>query len=402
METVAEREVSVELLAAQELEETAKFLDLEPWILRRLRHCEREVTVNLELIRDNGEPMMFRGVRVQHSAARGPYMGPLMFAKEMSCGDGHAQAMQLTWMSALWDLPFGGSAGWIGAPLDELSEREARLLTRSYMESMQGVIGDGHDIVTPQRGGHPEVNAWAMGATGRADRGHLSAVTGKPLSLGGVDREKIGALFSRGMIAAAVREQGMKVPGAQVAIAGFGDESRWLASALESAGASVVAVSDRSGAVFHRTRLEVRALLEFVEKEEVVFGYGEAESLSAEEMMLLPCDVLVLTAGQELRVAAKAHVVVEAGGRVNCMLRKETLVVPSLLADAALRIADYLEWRKSACGVLSESELMRGLQGHLRKTWSDVWEHAQRYGTSLEQSAMALGVGKVAQAMRMR
>src|SRR4051794_35653506 len=120
METVAEREVSVELLAAQELEETAKFLDLEPWILRRLRHCEREGTVNLELIRDNGEPMIFRGVGVQHSGGRGPLMGPVMFGKEMSCGDGHAQAMQLTVMSALGDLPFGGRGGWIGAPLDEL------------------------------------------------------------------------------------------------------------------------------------------------------------------------------------------------------------------------------------------------------------------------------------------
>src|SRR4051812_40914601 len=112
METVAERELSAELRAAQELEETAKFLDLEPWILRRLRQCEREVTVNLEVIRDDGEPMMFRGTRTQHSAARGPYMGPLMFKKEMSPGDGHALATQLTWMSALWDLPFGGSAGW--------------------------------------------------------------------------------------------------------------------------------------------------------------------------------------------------------------------------------------------------------------------------------------------------
>jgi glutamate dehydrogenase (NAD(P)+) len=194
----------------------------------------------------------------------------------------------------------------------------------------------------------------------------------------------------------------MKLAGAQVAIAGFSAESRWLASALESARASVVAVSDKSGAVFHRSRLDVRPLLEFVEKEDVVFGYPHAESMSAEEMMQLSCDVLVLSAGQELRVSPKARVVVEAGGKVNCMLRKETLVLPSLLADAGLRIADFLEWRKSACGVVADRELLRGLQGQVRKTWSEVWEHAQHYDIGLEQSAMAIGVGRVAQAMRMR
>src|SRR3954470_10734401 len=237
METVAEREASAALMAAQELEEAAKFLDLEPWILRRLRQCEREMTTNLELIRDDGEPMMFRGLRVQHCAARGPYMGPLMFAKEMSAGDAHAQSMHLTWQSALWDLPFGGSAGCIGTSLEGLSEREARLLTRAYVESLAGVIGHGRDVVTPERGGHPEVNAWALCALGKAEREQLAAVTGKPASLGGIEREKIAATFLRALMVAALREQGMKLAGAQVVIAGFGVESRWIASALEGAGA---------------------------------------------------------------------------------------------------------------------------------------------------------------------
>jgi glutamate dehydrogenase (NAD(P)+) len=402
MGTIGERELSAELVSAQNLEEAAKFLDLEPWIVRRLRQCEREVTVNLEIIRDNGEPMMFRGVRVQHCAVRGPYMGPLMFSKDFSESDGHALSTQLTWQSALWELAFGGSAGSIGASLDDLSERESRLLTRAYVEALQGVVGYGRDVLTPERGGHREVNAWALAAMGNTERELLTAVTGKPASLGGIEREKIAALFLRGLITAALREQGMKLAGVRVAIAGFSEESRSLASAFETAGAGVVAVSDRSGAVLHRSHLDVRSLLEFVEKEDVVFGYPGAESISTEEMMQLPCDVLVLSVGQELRVSPKARLVVETGGKVSCILRKETLVVPILLADAGLRIADYLEWRKSACGVVSDRELLRGLQGQVRKTWSEVREHAQRYDISLEKSAMAIGVSRVAQAMRMR
>jgi glutamate dehydrogenase/leucine dehydrogenase len=37
----------------------------------------------------------------------------------------------------------------------------------------------------------------------------------------------------------------------------------------------------------------------------------------------------------------------------------------------------------------------------VRQTWSAVWEYAQRCSMSLERAAMAIAIGKVAQAMRM-
>ncbi len=401
MESVAEREASAELLAAQQLEEAAKFLDMEPWIVRRLRQCEREVAVNLELIRDNGDAIMLRGMRMQHSAVRGPCMGPMMFARDLCEGDGRAFAMWLTWQSALWDLPFGGSAGWIGASLEELSEREARLLTRSYVESMAGVIGGERDILTPEREAHPEVSAWALHAIGRVNRKLAASVTGKPFTLGGVAREKIAALALRTIIESASRSQGTKLAGAQIAVAGFGSDARRLVQALDDAGARVVAVCDRSGGVFHRSRLDLRPLLEYVEKEEVVFGFPDAQAISADEMMQLPCDVLILGPGYDLSTPTKARMVIENGGLVNCSWSSKVVVVPALLGDAGLRIADFLEWRKTACGIVSDRDLLRGMHALARKTWSDVWEHAQKYEIRLDQSAMAIAVGRVAQAMRM-
>ena len=401
MVTMVEREATAELLAAQQLEEAAKFLDVEPWIVRRLRHCEREIAVSLEVIRDNGDAMMFRGVRVQHSAARGPCMGPLMFSRHFSEGDGHALAMWLTWQSALWDLPFGGSAGWIGASLEELSEREARLLTRGYIDSLAGVIGAEKDIVTPERNAHPEVSAWALNALGKVSRKLATSVTGKPSSLGGVAREKVAALALRTLIESALRSQGMKLAGAQIAMAGFGRESRCVASALDTAGARIVAVCDRSGAVFHRSRLELPPLLEYLEKEDVVFGYPDAQSMSAEEMMQLPFDVLILGPGHDLLTATKARMVLECGGAVNCSWSSKVVVIPALLGDSGLRLADFLEWRKSACGIVSDRELLRGMQALVRRTCNDVWEHSQKYEIRLDQSAMAIAVGRMAQAMRM-
>lgn len=402
MSTVAERETTAELLAAQQLEEAARFLDLEGWIVRRLRQCEREVTVNLEIIRDNGDAVMFRGVRVQHSGARGPYMGPLVFTKTMLPNEASMLASQRTWLSALWGLPFGGSSGVIGASLADLSEREIRLLTRAYIESMAGVIGPGRDVITPQRDGHAEVNSWVLGALGRIDREQLSAVTGKPSSLGGVEREQIAALFQRTLLGVVLREHEIELSGAKVAIAGFGMEGRWLASAIEGSGGNVVAVCDRSGAIFHRSRLEVKDVLQHVHDQDVVFGYPDASAISADEMMRLPVDVLVLTPGSELRGPTDARIVVEAGGDAAGSFGAGTTLVPGLLADGGLLYADYLEWRKNACGILSERELLRGLQGLVRKTWSEVWSHSRKHELTLKQSAMAMALARVAEALRMK
>jgi glutamate dehydrogenase (NAD(P)+) len=305
----------------------------------------------------------------------------------------------LTWQSALWEVPFDGSAGIISTSLDDLSEREARLLTRGYIESLEGLLS--HDVLTPERAGHPEVNAWALAALGRTERDHLAAVTGKPPSPCGVDRERVAGLFLRGLIAAALHEQGKKLEGSQIAIAGFDVESRQLASTLSTFRARVIAVSDRSGALFQSNGLDPHLLCEYFDKEGVVFGYPDAEAISAEELSQLACDVLILTSGHELRLPTKAQIVVEAGGLVNCMLRKETLVLPALLADSGHRLADYLEWRKSACGELSDRELIRGLQPHVRKIWAEVRKYSCHYDITLEQAAMAIAVSRVAQAMRM-
>lgn len=402
MGTVGQREVSRELIAVEELEEAAAFLDLERWIVRRLRQCEREVSVNLEVIRDDGEPAMFRGVRIQHSTARGPCMGPLIFSKEMFEENARAQAMQLTWQSALWGAPFGGSVGWIGASLEELSERESRLLTKAYVESMNGIIGSNTDVITPQRGGHRELSAWELAALGRTDHEHLATIMGKPISLGGVAREKVAASFLRAVVANALRESGFKLAGVRVAISGFDAEARAFASEIESAGTRVIAVSDQSGAIFHPTGLDVSSVIRYVQKEEVVFGYLDGQAMSEEDMLQLPADVLVLSAGHTPSLPKQARIIVEAGGRAGSAVPDDRMVVPGVVADCGSRVADCVEWRKNACGVQSERELLRGLQGLVRTTWAEVWSFAQQYELTLQQAAMVLAVSRVAETLRMR
>lgn len=111
-----------------DFEEAARQLDLEDWIVRRLRHPEREVTVNLPLIRDDGQAVNVAGMRVQHNTSRGPTLGPVRFSADAQLNQTRAAAVLMSWQCALLDIPFGGAAGAMVANPQEFSEREAQAI----------------------------------------------------------------------------------------------------------------------------------------------------------------------------------------------------------------------------------------------------------------------------------
>ena len=396
------REASPELEAAQQLEEAARFLDLEKWIVQRLRYCEREVQLHSQIISDAGEARIVRALRVQHSSIRGPGMGPLVFSKRMSNADIHTLAMSLTWQWALWKLPFCGSAGLIAADLDELSEREARLLTRYYVNQLRGVLGPQLDVLVPSRNNHPEVMAWAVTALGGSDGRTLASVTGKPASLGGVDTTGIASRFFRSLFGCVMKQYGLPGKGARVALLGFDQTARRLALELERSGTRIVAVADQSGGVHDPAGLNVGLLIGHSEKEQVVFGYPEAQPITIDDMLRLSCDALILCGPDGLRQHPVARVIFEAGGEVQCTLPAKTSVIPPLLADFGLNFAAFCEWRKNSCGGFAEVDGLRGLPVHVRNIWREVWDYAQRHELTLRSAALTLAVSRVAEAMRMK
>jgi len=396
------RDATPELQAAQELEEAARFLDLEKWIVQRLRYCEREVELYSQITSDTGEPRIVRAMRVQHSSMRGPGMGPLLFSKHLSLADIHALATNLTWQWALWKLPFSGSAGLISVDLDELSEREARLLTRYYVNQLRGLLGPQADIIAPARDSQSQVMAWALTALGAADARTLATVTGKPISLGGVDGMGIAARFFHGLFGCAMKQHGLTAKGARVVVLGFDPTARRMALELERTGTRIVGVADHSGALQDARGVNVALLTEHAEREQVIFGYPEAQPASMDDLLHLPCEALVLCGPQELNTSTSARLIFEAGGQAGEEVPRKTPVIPSALAGFGLSFASFCEWRKNACGGFAEVDGLRGLPVHIRNTWREVWDYSQKHELSLKRAALTLAVSRVAEAMRMK
>ncbi len=233
-----EEEFDAYLESTLELEEAARVLDLEDWVVERLRHPQREITANLVLVRDNGQALNVTAFRVQHSRARGPVLGGVRFSPHTQLSETRALAMNMTWQCALLDVPFGGAAGAVVCDPAKLSERELRRLSKDYVEALRGTLGPETDVLMEDLGSNPQVLAWMLDAHARsAGRLEPGAVAGKPGVLFGLpDHADAAAQGLFDTLAMAVEESGRKLAGLRIALQGMGRTGSALARLLDDAG----------------------------------------------------------------------------------------------------------------------------------------------------------------------
>src|ERR1700677_1513471 len=170
----------------QYVDHAADILDLEPNIRALLADPYRQIDVQVSIHADDGCVHTFRGYRVQHNGARGPFKGGLRYHPDTDLDEVRALASLMTWKSALLDLPFGGAKGGITLDPATLSRRELEAATRSYTHAISGVIGPNVDILAPDVNTDARVMGWVMDAYSSRAGWSPAVATGKPLDLGGV------------------------------------------------------------------------------------------------------------------------------------------------------------------------------------------------------------------------
>ena len=90
------------------LDLAAARLGLEPNVIAILRACEREITISMPVVMDDGSVQVFEGYRVQHSTSRGPAKGGIRYAPNVNRDEVRALAAWMTWKCAVVNVPFGG------------------------------------------------------------------------------------------------------------------------------------------------------------------------------------------------------------------------------------------------------------------------------------------------------
>jgi glutamate dehydrogenase/leucine dehydrogenase len=241
-------------------------------------------------------------------------------------------------------------------------------------------------------------------------------VTGKPISVGGsvFRREATGA----GVVMVAERaceRLGLPLAGQRCAVQGFGNVGGVAAHELAGKGAKVVAVSDVSGGVFQADGLDLGSVAAWLaERPHELAGYPDADRITNEDLLELPCDLLVLAAREEVvnednAGRVQARLVVEGANgpttvEADAILgERGVLVLPDILTNAGGVTVSYFEWVQDLGRLFWDRfEIRARLAEKLNDAFDRVWDLADELDASLRVAALVAGIREVAAALESR
>lgn len=399
--------------AREQLKRAVDLLGLSENDWQTLSTPRRILEVAVPLRRDNGDVEMYKGFRVQYSTTRGPSKGGVRFHPSINMDETIALAMLMTWKCALTNLPYGGAKGGIAVDVKNLSERENERLTRRYTSEILPIIGPERDIPAPDVGTDERNMAWMMD-TYSVNAGYSvpGVVTGKPIVLGG----SLGRTSATGdgiviSTIEALKIRGISPAGATVAVQGFGKVGYWTAIGLENLGLKVVAVSDVNGAV---TGFSSIASLWKHFSEHGNLNMPGTDKLTQDELLHLKVDVLIPAAlsdaiTEKTAPAIKAQIVVEGANAPttpagdHILNENGILTVPDILANSGGVIVSYFEWVQDKQNFFwTADEVKSNLNEIMMRSFKEVEQIATSKNVSWREAAHMIGVGRVAEAHKLR
>ena len=403
-------------IAREQLRRVGEIFAIDPDLIRVLSHCKKAVEVSIPVSMDDGSIEVFLGYRVTHNIARGPSKGGIRYHPDVTLDEVKSLAMWMTWKCALMGLPFGGAKGGVVCDPKRLSMRELERMTRRYTSEIINDIGPERDIPAPDVGTDGRVMAWVFD-TYSMNKGHsvLGVVTGKPLSLGGsLGRDEATARGSLYCIQALAGKLGERVADYRVAIQGFGNVGSHLAKLLHAEGATVIALSDSSSGVHNPDGLDVPMALAHKQEHGSLAGLANAEAVSNEELVELPCDVLAPSALEQVVTdrnadRVKARIVCEgANGPVTpsadaILEDRGVIVMPDVLANAGGVVVSYFEWVQGLQEYFwREDEVNAKLHDIVARAFEEAWHTHETRAVSLRMASYGIAVQRVAEATTTR
>jgi glutamate dehydrogenase (NAD(P)+) len=397
-------------MACRQLEVVAGQIDIDHGVLERLSLPKRALVASIPIRMEDGRTEGFIGFRVQHSLTSGPSKGGLRYHPSVDLGEVAALAMWMSWKCGIMNLPFGGAKGGIACDPAKLSRVELERLTRRFTEEMLVVIGPRMDVMAPDLGTDEQTMAWIYD-TYSMHIGYAcpEIVTGKPVELGGCvgRREATG----RGVvycIMEAMKELDLKPGDATAVVQGFGNVGSVVCQELHNLGVRILAVADRYGAIHNPRGLDVPALLRHSATGKSVAEFPQAECIPADQLLTLPCTVLVPAAVERVITQANAaqlqcRILAEAANGPTTpeadviLADSDTYIIPDVLCNAGGVTVSYFEWVQDMQQWLwNETEVNQKLEQLMRKAFHQVRGRKEERNVTMRTGALSLGIEKVA------
>ena len=350
-------------IAQRQFDEAACYIpDLKIGLFNFLKRPNALVTLEFPIETHDGTVENFVGYRVVHNRVRGPGKGGVRYHPDVTADEVRALASWMTWKCAVVDVPFGGAKGGVVCDPKMLTTDDLRRITRRFIAELGDAIGPHTDIPAPDVNTNAETMAWIYDTYDMMHRGknNLGVVTGKPIDMGGsLGRREATA---RGCLFAIRRalERGIvpgleSIKGASVVVQGFGNAGAIAAQVFEEDGARIIAVSDTRGAIYRPEGINPAEALQHKKQTGSVIDLPGTRRISNDELLALPCDILIPAALQnQIRAdnAADVHarfVMEVANGPTTpaadrILFERGIPVLPDILANAGGVTVSYFEW----------------------------------------------------------
>ena len=400
----------------QRFDHAAQLLNLDPGLYKVLRNPEKQIIVSIPVVRDSGEVEVYTGYRVLYNTSRGPAKGGIRFDLNVTLEEVKALAAWMTWKCAVVNIPFGGAKGGVVCDPSTMSMAELERVTRRYTSGIIETLGPDSDVPAPDVNTNERIMAWIMDTYSMHKRHTVTAVvTGKPVEMGGsLGRREATGRGCMFVTREALAKIGLPMAQTRVAVQGFGNVGSLAADFLAKEGATIVAVSDKSGGLVNPKGLDVPDLLAWTREHRQLAGYPRAEKISNEDLLTIECDVLLPAALENVITSKnarkiKAKLICEGAngpttaGADKILEEKGVFVIPDILANAGGVTVSYFEWVQDRGGYFWDEETVnKRLETIVTRSFREVVALSERHKVNTRIAAYMLAIDRVATMHRLR
>lgn len=400
------------------MNEAAAAIGLEDRVKLILSQPKNELIVHFPVRMDDGSHRLFKGYRVQHNNALGPYKGGLRYHPDVQLDHVKSLALLMTMKSALVGLPFGGGKGGVKCNPREMSTGELERVTRRFCSAISHTIGPDRDIPAPDVGTNAQIMAWFADTYAMSVRtaDALGVVTGKPIEFGGsLGREKATGQGLVDVLLQLLPAMDIRVQNMRVAVQGFGNVGSWTGRILQRLGARIVAAQDHTGQLRCDDGFDCEALAAHVRATGGIAGFaGPADSIDHEAFYRTPVDVFIPAALEQMIQSREAEwldcaVVAEGANAPTTPAADRVLasrgieVIPAILASAGGVTVSYFEWLQNRSSQYwTEEKVDAELARHMIAAAERTLRARQRYGVSMRIAAYCAALEHLARVYQVR
>jgi len=351
-----------------------------------------------KIVHINEPRVGLRAIVVVDNVMRGPAIGGVRVAPDVSTEECFRLARAMTFKNAAAGLAHGGGKSVIFADPKMPPETKERVL-RAFACAIRGVD---EYIPGPDMGTDERCMGWIEDEIGRA--------VGLPPDIGGIPLDEIGATgFGLAIAVDVAREHcKLEIKGARVAVQGFGSVGKHAARFLARRGAVLVAASDSRGTVIDPRGIDVAELIRVKEGGGAVVDYAQGEKADRDAIVDVACEIWIPAARPDVITAdnvGRLHTkLVAQGANIPISEKAESVLhergvlsIPDFIANAGGVICAAVEYHGG-----TEKAAFETIEEKVAANTRAVLDAVRRDGVEPRAAAIALARKRLQRAAELR